>query len=584
VTILLVVMVIPFTILLLIATSETGKIERERAAEYLNNNLRIISSGTDNLLSSAETEQTSLLLNRDFIQSVNGLEPYREQTEYDDFKAVKTIKTAIRDISVRNYKNDAIESVYFYSLKAKRLFISNVNWNPDFNRITLDTEPWILDYENNALNIPWCVTKSIEDGSTILAHYCTVEEYLKDKAGLLSINLSPDVILDTVSLADMNSNGVYFVADPYGNTLHSPYIDGDTIRYIRERLSGNEQSGAMDVVYMGETLLVSWLTSNYSGLTYVVFSSLDEIRPATGQMTALTIWYVIGSILVIACCIILVYYLFFRPIRALADAMKQFETGDFGVKMPTDRKDEIGLINRQFNEMTNNIDTLITENYVNELSKRDIQLRLMQNQINEHFLYNTLDSIHWLTRRAGASDIGDMIRSLANFYRISLSSGRDMISAERVESMIADYLMIQKIRLGDTLRYQIDFDSFPSDVRIPKSIFIPLIENAIAHGINGRSGGALRVSLKRTDSGMRFSVSDDGYGIGEARMREIKRSLVSEKINEEDSFALRNINEQLRLYFGNDEGLQIESAEGRGTIVWFDIFLKADGGNDGEAG
>ena len=137
VTILLLIMVLPFTALLLTTTGEMGRIERERAADFLNSNLRIISAGADNLLSSVETGQTAVLMNQTFVSAVTGLAPYEWREEYPDFKAVQAIKSTIKDVSARNYKNDVIQSVYVYCPGARRLFISNVNWNPAYNQIAL---------------------------------------------------------------------------------------------------------------------------------------------------------------------------------------------------------------------------------------------------------------------------------------------------------------------------------------------------------------------------------------------------------------------------------------------------------------
>jgi two-component system sensor histidine kinase YesM len=371
------------------------------------------------------------------------------------------------------------------------------------------------------------------------------------------------------------------VADSYGNVLKDSGTPDDAIAQIKRAVPTDSMGGALDLAYEGKTVFVSYLKSGYSDLTYVVFAPLDEMQTAAERLNILMVWFIAVSVFMLLICAVLVYRSFYIPIRNLGNAMKRFETGDFSVKMPVLRADEIGLINKQFNDMTDNIDTLVKENYVNELAKRDIQLRFIQNQINEHFLYNTLDSIHWLARRHGVDEISRMIKALANFYRTSLSGGRDTILSGEVARMIGDYLYIQSIRLGDTLTYNCEFDEGLADIEVPKDIFLPLVENAIVHGINGRQKGHVSVRLTEKDGFMRFAVKDDGNGIGILRLAEIRAHLRSDEVRIEDSFALRTVNSQLALYFNDSEGIRIESSPGAGTTVWFDIPFLTVGKFDG---
>jgi two-component system sensor histidine kinase YesM len=568
ITILLLLVMVPFTVLLVNASREIRSIERERAAEFLYGNLRVISSTTDNLLRSVEAGQTEMLLDAKFMRAVRNLAPYDEREEYADFKAVQTIKRILTNASVRN---DVIESVYLYCAGAWRFFVSNINYNPDFNHINVQETDWYRSYEGNKNKVPWNITTTLDGGGQVLSCYRMIEEYGKPLSGLLSINVTPDVIFDITNEASLGQDNICFVIDSYENILRNPYASEETIDYIAGSVPTDTMGGTIDLSHEGERVFVSYLKSNYSGLTYVIFAPLDEIQTATERLNLLIVWFIGVSILVLLLCTVLTYRYFYHPIRDLAHAMKRVETGDFNTKMPVRRADEIGLINKQFNEMTNNINALINENYINELAKRDIQLRYTQNQINEHFLYNTLDSIHWLAKRHGAPEISSMIQALANFYRTSLASGRDVIAAGEVARMIGDYLYIQSIRLGDRLTCNSDFDASLADIEVPKDIFLPLVENAIVHGLNGQEKGTVTVTLTEEDGFMRFAVRDDGHGIPAARLAEIQSHLMSDKVSIEDSFALRTVNNQLKLYFNDTVGIHIETAIDEGTSMWFDI-------------
>lgn len=570
ITILLVLMIIPFTILLISTSLEIKQIEHERADEYLSGNLNIISTTADHVLKGLESYHTEMLLNTRFVKAVNRLAPYDQREEYSDYKSVRTIKDVLRDTAVRD---NNISTIYLYCLDAQRLFISNINWNPAYNNCDLTQTQWFKDYEANQYKRPWCITTALEDGDkTILSCYRIIQNYHQPLKGLISINMSSDVLINMLGDVDMGENGVCFIMDAKGNVLYDkgqPY--GDLINYAASQIPLNATSGSTDIVYNKNTLFLSYLYSEYSGFTYVACAPLSQIQSATSRVTDLTVWYVVESVLLIAVSILLVYGYFFKPIRSLAHGMQRVQTGDFEVRMPENRKDEIGLINRQFNDMTKNIKTLIDENFINELAKRDIHLKLVQNQINEHFLYNTLDSIHWLAKEHSVPKVSKIISALSNFYRISLSHGKDRVSVKDLSKLVSSYLYIQGIRLGESLTYQIEFDDALMSQQVPKYLFIPLVENAIVHGINGLNTGNIQVCLTRTGEHMRFSVSDNGNGITAKRLKKIYASLQSEEINIEDSFALRNINIQLAIYYNNHEGIHIETAEGLGTTVWFEI-------------
>ncbi len=324
VTILLIIMIVPFVILLLITISETQKAERDRATEFLTSNLKIISSTTDNLLSSIETGQTELLLNTSFTKAVTNLQPYSERVEYPDFKAVQAIKRSIRGAAI---KNDAIETVYLYCVEADRLFISSINWDPAYNQISLEGSGWVQSYENNTQNYPWSITSALESGKAILSCYRIIEQYQQPLTGLLSINVAPDVVLGTINKAELGAGSMAFVTDAYGNLLHDSAADAGVVACVAGNLPPASTSGTFDVSYNGESIFAAYLYSEYSGFTYVAFSPLSQIQSATARVSNLTVWYVVESILVLIICILLVYYFFFRPIRSLANGMQRFEKG-----------------------------------------------------------------------------------------------------------------------------------------------------------------------------------------------------------------------------------------------------------------
>ena len=577
IVILLATMTVPFTLVLVATSFETREFERDRAAEYLGSNTQIIASTIDSRLHSIESGLTELLLNNAFRNAVTELPAYKTPIEFSDFLAMRTIRSGILSAAIRSRD---IRSVYLYAIEAERLFISNLSWDPAHSKISLHDTPWFQVHVQNEGNHPWNITTALESDETMISCYRVLEKYKHPPAGLLSVNVKLDVVLDTINNAKDGTGNTSVVIDSFGSFLYDDLADADLVAAVIENLPKTSQSGTFELEYDSASVFAAYYISEYSGFTYVQFSPLSQIQGATERIANITVIYVATSVLVLLFCIVLVYYFFFRPIHSLANGMKRFEKGDFSVRMKENRSDEIGLINNRFNKMVENIDTLINENYVNELLKRDIQLKYTQNQLNEHFLYNTLDSIHWLSNKHNTPDIGDMIKALANFYRTSLSNGRDLITIGEVADMISAYLYLQGIRFGDDLTYSINFDDELKHVLVPKHLFLPLVENSIGHGVSGRPDGVISVSLTKSDVGVRFSVMDNGRGIGDERLDEIMSHLKSNEVSLDDSFALRNVNTQLEQYFDNTDGVQIDTINGIGTTVWFDMYPEEGSTND----
>jgi two-component system sensor histidine kinase YesM len=218
---------------------------------------------------------------------------------------------------------------------------------------------------------------------------------------------------------------------------------------------------------------------------------------------------------------------------------------------------------------------------IEQKSKREAELKVLQAQINPHFLYNTLDTIHWMAKDRKADDIVNLVVALTNLFRISLSKGREIIKfAEELEH-IRSYLIIQKARYEDKLSFSIITDPELNRYSVVKLILQPLVENAIYHGIKAkRREGMITITAAKTENVLRIRVEDNGGGIREERLKEI-RDILMERIplnelqeGESDTsgdgksgYGLFNVNERLKLRFGSEYGIRIESEWGTGTVV-----------------
>ena len=199
---------------------------------------------------------------------------------------------------------------------------------------------------------------------------------------------------------------------------------------------------------------------------------------------------------------------------------------------------------------------------------RKAEFELLQAQINPHFLYNTLDAIVWSAEAGNQKQVVKMVGSLSDFFRSSLNKGKELVSIREELSHVRSYLEIQQIRYQDILSYDIDVPQELYDNEIPKITVQPVVENALYHGIkNRRGGGKILVTGTVADKDYCIIVSDDGIGMDKERLEEIREELSGNSKGNEKIYGLYNVNERIKLFYGEEYGISIDSEYEKGTTV-----------------
>lgn len=199
---------------------------------------------------------------------------------------------------------------------------------------------------------------------------------------------------------------------------------------------------------------------------------------------------------------------------------------------------------------------------------RKAEFELLQAQINPHFLYNTLDAIVWSAESGNQKQVVSMVGSLSEFFRASLNKGKEIVSIKEELQHVTSYLEIQQIRYQDILSYEINVAKDIYNYSIPKITIQPIVENALYHGIkNRRGGGKITITGAESAGGIAIRVSDNGAGMDEARLKEVRDSLLKDSSDRSVIYGLYNVNERIRLNFGDEYGLFIESRPDKGTDV-----------------
>lgn len=259
-----------------------------------------------------------------------------------------------------------------------------------------------------------------------------------------------------------------------------------------------------------------------------------------------------------------------KRIGQLIRRMKKVQNGDLHAIMTSNSKDEIGELAENFNFMLEKIVLLAEEQYKSGQEVKSAELKALQAQINPHFLYNTLDLINWTAKKNNVPEISSIVKSLAGFYKLSLSKGKDIVTIRDEINHISLYIDIQNKRFDGNISLEVDIGDELYDYCIPKIILQPIVENSILHGIMERDDGTGTVTLsgELQNDTVVLKVGDNGVGMDEEKLKSIQDGSMSSITG---SYGINNINNRIKLFFGERYGLNFRSVPGEGTEVFIVI-------------
>lgn len=387
--------------------------------------------------------------------------------------------------------------------------------------------------------------------------------------GVILVDLDIRSIQNLVEDITMGQTGFSYIQDSQGKVLYAPK-NKVVYRMNPEWLSQGD-SGQVRCNIEGEMYNVIYSRSSYIDLTAVgVFDWGKTIQGASQVRMASILIAVVIAVFAIVCSVVFAASIT-KPISKLSRLMKRAQTGDLTVRFDNHYKGEIHQLGDAFNSMVAKTDELLKLVYQEQKHKREAELQILHEQIKPHFLYNTLDTIQWMAKGYHAQDIVDIVLALSNFFRISLSQGKEFISLEQEIAMVKSYLDIQKFRYEELFDYEVWTDPAILKCQVPRLSLQPLIENALYHGIkeSEREHGTIwiRVYPEGEDSVV-LKVEDNGAGMTEERCRQLNQWFAQkERMTEVDAFGSLNVNDRVRMFYGEEYGLHYYLREGGGVIA-----------------
>lgn len=413
-------------------------------------------------------------------------------------------------------------------------------------------------------NIVTDETYSIDDVFSVVKSI--VNDETGQVVGVLLLDIKYNTIASVIGESVIGEEGFAFVLDAQKKMMYSPENE------IVYRIDPNWFCNSEDTLTAnigGQKYYISCRKSDYTGWRVVSVSSYQEVMQKAKQMFLIVVCVLVVTLTIVLLVAVKLSATITKPIVKLRNLMEKTEDGDLNVRFQGIDQDEISDLGRRFNRMLEQIQELVNAVYVEQEHKRKAQLQVVQEQFKPHFLYNTLDTIGWMAREYSADNIVKLVDALTNVFRISLSKGKDYISIAEEMKYISNYLYIQKIRYGPKVLYEMEMDEALAEVKIPKLILQPLVENAIYHGVKLKRGeGHIGIKVKKVEDHISMVVEDDGRGMAKEQVEKLTRLLNEPTRPEENqSFGLFYVKERLRMQYGERFQVLVESEEGVGTRV-----------------
>lgn len=402
-----------------------------------------------------------------------------------------------------------------------------------------------------------------------------------EREGLFFVDLNYSAISDLCNNNSIEEKGYIFVLDAEGNIVYHPkqqlMYGGLKTENIDAIMECREDSLIIDEG--GDSKLYTMSKSKRTGWTVVGAVYTSELLKNNEQAQ---MWYLlVASILLLAVIGIssIISREITKPIRSLRDSMRKVQNGQFDTHVEVITENEIGSLGRSFNLMTSEIQALMEQNVYEQKQKRKSELKALQAQINPHFLYNTLDSIIWMSEAGENDEVVEMTSALARLLRQSISNDQEEVELEKEIEYVKNYLTIQKMRYKDKLEFFIYVDPRVAHVPIIKLVLQPLVENAIYHGIKYKeTKGNLKIYARPVDGRVEIVVADDGIGMDEDVMEHIFDE--HRKEQKRNGVGVPNVQKRLKLQYGSEYGIRYESVKGAGTKAV--ITIPVDGGRTDE--
>ena len=532
------------------------RIIKEKSLQFTIQQIDTATHNTERLLDSLSDVSNEISANSWINAYIRSSLPNRNYTVLE--------RSANEVISNQYNANSSFEFIALINYQTSQILYTGTTWTiPDFQNRIFKKRSQSENWGRGVLTYTFSEDIFHPEKQSFLFFQPLYKRYTsKEEAGLLVLSISEETLRSIYSSASndvlqtymMNDQG-FILSDIHPENIrdYSPMIEHIS------GISGYSESHDSLIIYNRIDDL-NWYLIGEVPISYLL-SDLHRMVP----------FLLVGFIASCLVCIFLAYIIsntIYRPLQRVVDKMTCVSQGDLSVRITQySAGEDIQKLNDGFNHMLDRINSLLGQVKAEQSQVEKIRFNTLQSQIQPHFLYNTLDSIHWQALYNQDKEVANMVKVLASYYRICLSKGSDIIPLHQELKMIKEYMIIQNIRYDNLVESHIVVSEQYYDIPIPKMSLQPLIENAIYHGFRLQEDrkGCIHIHAWEDASHIVLSIRDDGVGMTQQQTEALNTSLA--EFDDTRGYGIHNVHRRIEIYFGKGCGLHYRLHGGSGVTV-----------------
>ena len=541
---------VPVIIILSITYMEMKKILWDRETTILQSYVRQTTDAMDNELELYNNLSKYISYNQSIAKILSA-----DQSAYQNYEQFSTVIDPL--LSSIMYFHENVNQVTIYT------DASDVKHGSTVAPLK-DLADGRHEYDDLDNNIHWRIEMENHTAFSV-SRMAMLEQ--RGAKGVLYVSVDYDSVFQPFYTETMFDNYGLVIEDEYGNTIFTKNTFADD--KAAYELNIDQFKALREMESSGYQFIDR--TSNATGWNICVYKPDRLIISSVQPILIIAVVAILVSMFAGITCIHIISEFITKRIKKLQKTMKATETGNLGMVIENDSADEIGDLINGYNSMSKRLDETVNEVYQSKIKEKEYEMRALQAQINPHFLYNSLSMINWKALEADQEDISHITLALSTFYRTALNKGKNILLVKDEIANIKSYLDIQLAMHDNSFDVVYDIDDSILKYETLNLILQPLLENAIGHGIDVKTDGRGEIRIEGKENGdfLDFTVSDNGVG-----MTKTQAALILSKSS--NGYGVSNVNERIKLYYGEQYAVKIDSTPGVGTKVMLHFPKRAE--------
>ncbi len=570
----MILMIIPFYVVSSVVYYSAERTIQKNVSEFTASKLEQAINSVDLYIENADSVLQSIFFD-------SNLRQYIYDSRKSDYDRTIALSEVSKILSGYIYPTKYVGQIYIADLH------DNIFASGSMMLDILKEEDWFQHFEegndkvaiiptHNAGKYIVRLNDNIDTVITVLRKYTNIE--VNEPLGIIGIDINYQYIHNVFQNTDINQDITTLMITENGEIVYNKdkSLVGNEIETDVYQQVFQNKSGSYSQKIDGTSYFVVYTTSKKTNWKLIQQIPVESLfAEARSIKTEILVVGIICSLFASMIAVVASYGVS-APLKRLRNEMAKVERGDLTVHIETANKDEVGELSNSFNRMVKELSASITRIYEDENIKKQIELNMLQQQINPHFLYNTLDSISWMARMHNAPNISTTITSLVKLLQASTYTNRDFVTVEEELENIKNYIAIQKFRYGNLFDVNYEIEEAILTKYTLKLILQPLVENAINHGLEDMTeGGMITVGGKMQDNTIHLWVEDNGIGIDQTKIEQILTKDMKES-SRYNSIGISNTAKRIKLYYGDAYGLEFDRTKEKGTKVIISIPVRTE--------